>query len=750
MRDLTAPRPRPNSRWVCGYQRLGVACPGPDAKGQCGISKVGASGCDTNCGKPNCDTAKCETAVSKLALPCKPQRAGWDWPNKLALNLALLVGCGLLVLLALPQREAAFVPGGLSSKHAQILENQIVADRCSMCHPNSHTPQFLDQHGQAQPAQTQDQLCMRCHTGHLPNLARRLPHDLSHEQLVEMTTKQRERFRLVSKTQTGDEEISETNCATCHVEHHGREQDLKAIADARCQACHANQFASLSKGHPEFDNYPAISPRQIAFNHNAHRDKHFAQKNEQFECAQCHVSETSTSDVGPVFRTLGFEVACSRCHDEAIKATMVDGWVLMQIPSLEPQDASPRYGLSDWPAAAQFGYDGRIPLVMRELLSADPEVNDVLKRLPTEGDLRALSQFELLQSDLMKKLALATRRLVRDIASEGQAAWKQRLTQTAVNSLGRELEPSELTLIDRLCVGLPPDVFRAMDRDWFRSTSNSKVSQLDNPNHQPSLQARLISAQDDSLLLNDTSKPTNNQSADSLLGGDNLLRGQEDSLLGGDNLLRATSPTDDELLKPAPSSREAGNAGQAKPGQAKVDSKSVYVKLRAAVHIQHGGWFLDPETLSLIYKPTGHADDFLAAWSEFESLLARAPKQLSQIPGNCTQCHQLENQVSRQLKNKSNLNQAWQARPANTGSRPLTKFNHRPHLTLPSLLDCAHCHQLRSERVELVSKPSGDIKRLSSLDQGEFHPLRLESCSACHRPGGANDACIQCHNYHVH
>ena len=41
-------------------------------------------------------------------------------------------------------------------------------------------------------------------------------------------------------------------CATCHVEHRGKKNDLIRLTDLQCQSCHALQFASFSNGHPPF------------------------------------------------------------------------------------------------------------------------------------------------------------------------------------------------------------------------------------------------------------------------------------------------------------------------------------------------------------------------------------------------------------------------------------------------------------------------------------------------------------------
>ena len=321
-RDVTARRSNANAKWVCGHSELGFACAqGPTAKGECCNLKPTCDKQPADSSSPpesacsSCSLAchartnpsgtaspwkECEAAASS---PCVPVRSAYSFRNTLAINFAVATSGLLMCLMFFPQREATFVPGSLSSKHAQILDNKLVSERCSLCHPNSHTKSEL-----TSALATQDELCIRCHASQLPQLHLSSPHDLPRADLKQMSLDavvppqtrialQKERLvsfqdpknvlvvkdpSLASITAELSAKLTswemETRCSTCHIEHHGRSHNLQAITDQRCQACHAKQFSSFNEGHPDFEDFPRSQPRSIAFTHQAHLEKHFAKK----------------------------------------------------------------------------------------------------------------------------------------------------------------------------------------------------------------------------------------------------------------------------------------------------------------------------------------------------------------------------------------------------------------------------------------------------------------------------------------
>jgi hypothetical protein len=80
------------------------------------------------------------------------------------------------------------------------------------------------------------------------------------------------------------------------------------------------------------------------------------------------------------------------------------------------------------------------------------------------------------------------------------------------------------------------------------------------------------------------------------------------------------------------------------------------------------------------------------------------------------------------LKSDSFSNECWKSNRRAANLRPITKFDHGPHLTLPKLNDCQSCHP---------------------LGKTDFLPIQKNQCSSCHQENAAGESCTQCHNYHV-
>jgi pSer/pThr/pTyr-binding forkhead associated (FHA) protein len=213
------------------------------------------------------------------------------WLTKASVTaLVLIVALAVIGEVIEPERQRAFMPGGLSSAHARFPK---VASDCHACHTpwNSVT----------------SAKCMDCHA-HPP-----------HARLAR----------------------SEPDCFACHAEHRGATK-LAAIRDDTCTACHANlaahvktppaDRASLRFGGGRYDfaaiaridvfdgNHPELTyppdPNSLRFNHNLHlapKGIFNAQgKREVLACRTCHalVAGRGRSDPAPI----DFEQHCQRCH----------------------------------------------------------------------------------------------------------------------------------------------------------------------------------------------------------------------------------------------------------------------------------------------------------------------------------------------------------------------------------------------------------------------------------------------------
>lgn len=712
-RPVTAGRAAPQRGWVCGHAELGQCCEaGPTRTGCC----------------------------SRTSAPCIPRRSHWSTRSGLRTNLAILTGGVLLLALVLPSREKHFVPGELSGKHAQILENTLVSQRCGLCHPASHTggqvaafAQTLKQVVQRQLGSgEQDALCMQCHRGHMPNAANRSPHDLSAADWARLTSVSNE-----------PSQVNQTACAACHVEHHGRGFDLKSMADDRCQACHRRKFESFSVGHPEFANFPPARVSALAFSHQWHSSKHFPQKGRDFDCRQCHLETGSATGSRELSRSVSFERACAECHREPIRAATIDGWAVLELPSIDAQAAEKDADLAHWPAGARFGFDGFISPVLRALLMADPGAQRALERLPEGGRLSEIPAADPGRREVTLALARATEKLIDESAREGQPAWRGRLETVTRARLGRELGPHEQQLIEAMCSGLPPDLFRQIRQRWFESApaiaSTTTAPTSDSAESPGGTVHRLVATTEDDLLL---TPPAQGDSGGDLLESsqDDLLSGEPDSLLS------------DTPLSTAESSQEAPSK-KASP-------------LKGAVHVSAGGWYVDDQTLAVRYMPTGHADPTLAAWNLWWKIIEPnasgsdgAQASANQIPGGCLECHRLPDTSTGSSELMWSLADAWKIVAASGERKEFTKFDHGPHLSLPAINDCRYCHVLpaTSATQSQPAAPLTSLERLVALRNPEsipahgpeFETMRLAQCVACHRPGGANDSCLQCHNYHI-
>jgi hypothetical protein len=165
--------------------------------------------------------------------------------------------------------------------------------------------------------------------------------------------------------------------------------------------------------------------------------------------------------------------------------------------------------------------------------------------------------------------------------------------------------------------------------------------------------------------------------------------------------------------------------------------------------ITGGGWIRDDETLSLRYRPTGHADAWQAAWITLIAEATRGPQKetaenlLTQImkptaPGMCGSCHSVDRRAN------GSLEVNWFAEQPPT-TKAITQFSHAPHVLQTQLADCTACHRMNETAPFMESYQQQDPH---SFVAG-FHQLTKQDCTTCHKPGAAGDSCTQCHNYHV-
>ncbi|RMF37789.1 MAG: hypothetical protein D6753_16960 [Planctomycetota bacterium] len=461
----------------------------------------------------------------------------------------------------------------------------------------------------------------------------------------------------------------------------------------------------------------------IQFNHVSHRDKHFSQKGAEFDCSMCHIDHGREGIVGTVYRSVGFDRACGDCHAESISASLAEGWDVLAIPSLDAsmvgaaQDAIP-----PWPAAAKFGIEGRIPILLRVLLAADDAVRSDLAELPVSGKLEEVPQ--VVRRRVAAAIARGVIACVEELHKEGQHAWQTRLARVLELAQGDNLNQRQREIVARASRGIPPDLFSIVQQ-WFV------------PAHAPSRAA------------------------------------------GRQSVVPASGAVQEGLFDFDLSEESPPPPGRAGRREAENDFfRAVAPPARRAAY---GGWLVDADTLSLKYRGLGHADPAITAWADYlrelDSLLSAerssgtqlaflaaavgqpARKPLELLPGNCSQCHlnQPPRTYDAGLSMFSSAGSGrtlvhtdghgddrtnWMAVQRPDTARLFTRFDHTPHTALPELADCAYCHRMDDPPV-----PDGNHVG-NSQRAIEFAPMQREQCVACHSDGDVS-RCTTCHLYHV-
>jgi hypothetical protein len=218
---------------------------------------------------------------------------------------------------------------------------------------------------------------------------------------------------------------------------------------------------------------------------------------------------------------------------------------------------------------------------------------------------------------------------------------------------------------------------------------------------------------------------------------------------GGDAIVRRLAGLLERDLGPAEIEALTGRM----PKDVAVDYRDKWFgpELENAEDERTGGetWWSDDATLSLRYRPLGHADPWVRAWLDVlaeaangphaaiaEPLLRAALKPTT--PGQCGSCHSVERDAAGRF--------AIQWRPFDPADerRGFSYFDHGPHLIQPQTADCTSCHRIDVNVQTAASYTTDDAQQFVA----GFEPLSKDSCASCHTPRAAGDGCMQCHSYH--
>ncbi|MEZ6106044.1 MAG: hypothetical protein R3B96_08030 [Pirellulaceae bacterium] len=277
----------------------------------------------------------------------------------------------------------------------------------------------------------------------MPRLASRNPHNLPDVELAALTERQRQGGAADTPTLVGrlatslvSQPIHAVECVTCHREHRSGES-LSSITNQQCQVCHANTFHSFEIDHPEFTSLAIPVERRIAFSHQAHELKHFAEKGAAYSCQQCHEAEPTRQ----AMRLKPFEQACADCHQSTIDVASLDGWRFLSLPGIDI-NAMQSAGLDggDWPTEMSDLFDGELSATTLLLLSGDPAALAAIESLGGEVDFSMLDDGDPSELAAANEIVWGLKRLIWELASGDEVALGARLERAgARDSLERRV-----------------------------------------------------------------------------------------------------------------------------------------------------------------------------------------------------------------------------------------------------------------------------------------------------------------------
>jgi pSer/pThr/pTyr-binding forkhead associated (FHA) protein len=232
-----------------------------------------------------------------------------------------------------PQKQIAFMPGGVSSAHARVADanGNPIAKNCQACHDPFRG--------------VTDGKCIVCHT--------KEPHAPTQKESPQ--------------------------CISCHPEHRGSVK-LSMIGDVTCARCHGDLAAHDTRVPPPAlahivafdDRHPdlgkPVDTDTLKFNHKLHLQPrgifNASGKREVLQCTMCHklvADKSGKSDPRPI----SFAADCQRCHRLTYDARF-------------PNDEVPHGGDQN----IVYGYLGNVYSGNRDLVGKNPEE---VRRILTQG-----------------------------------------------------------------------------------------------------------------------------------------------------------------------------------------------------------------------------------------------------------------------------------------------------------------------------------------------------------------------------
>ena len=707
---------RPAQKWVCGWTREGRPCRlGPSPRGRCIVRAECTprrNGAHWVCTRPPDLGGACTDGPlpdGSCAIPilrCQPTRnfrakrgALIFWTFMLLLGVLLLGYTG-------NWRESFISAGQLGFQHGTLIEG------CAGCHAGLEQDQgevALEQH------QIMNQHCMDCHYFGDYSLN---SHSVALEELTSKTAAAQASVTnppwmlSLASLLTNKESMAKTSfdCATCHSEHRGKDFAAHELTDMQCQVCHTVQFASFTEDHPEFTAYPYNRRTRIIFDHVRHQKNHYDDTEKVFECSDCHAPD----DAGRQMTLKSFNTSCLNCHgaSKTTKASRVfhhgdqiagGGYdiIFFTLPRLDLKTLEKKkIDIGFWPEGTSKGSkDGLTRLGITPftelLISADPKIAEALARL-NDGNVRLQRLDKASKQDLedVASVIWGIKELLVELESPSDGSAQQPLRQRLETILERELSTREVAALNGQ---IPWLMFRAALTAWFPWPEQAKQN----------------------------------------------------------NLFEEVEAYRKKRCESEPAHCEA----LAERSEDEDSGEMIGVEW-----IKTGRW--GRNRYSLQYEVSGHSDDFLKAWLDLGLALSQSPKTVNQAglsvyeqladteaepgeskgPGRCMKCHSIETEDGKSKR----IN--WLPFQPRTDQHTFTKFRHAPHLELGDQKACVLCHRLEdSEKSDVASSQvlASYVNERVTDFRSNFTPMTRATCTTCHTPEAAGDACLSCHNYHV-
>lgn len=722
-------------KWICGRLESGKACrAGPTRRGACqaGAECVPAeSGGEWRCRRPASSGGQCpegpnaDGSCRHPVPPCTPVRSMRARREALSVWLTVTV-VGLLILTIAYGRESkVLMPGPITTAHSAI-------DKCSDCHSNITDGKLGWLHAVVAAARP-DKDSAACLTCHKLGEAAMKPHSVPPETLKASS----DRLKAVADSSplpvsarmrnalfpAEDAQTRGVFCATCHKEHQGKAVDLKDMANARCQTCHAVQFDSFHKDHPEFDGWPFRRRTRLAFDHGSHFDKHFPEtrakakqaKSIPTACADCHTTGADRRHMG----VKPFESTCSTCHLDRIvgadRATGPKGIPLLALPGLDVTTLEEKkVVIGEWPELSEAEITPMMKLLIgwnedgRKLLAKVDKLDLLDLTSASKQDIAAVETFAWSVKELIH--ALSTARASEVFGRLGSAT-------------GGDVDPS---LLAKLTANMPRDVLVSAQRDWLPNLPQemARRGRGEAPaGSSPPARKKAARAAKAARKRNETVVPSGRGRLRINVFG-RMVRGPDDR------------PSADKRDKTEDAESEAAAPEPVAP-----------VAVDAEAWAEFGGWYR--QDFAILYKPTGHADRFLRAWLDFTGTLhGKSDTRLAasvfdvltakDAPGQCTRCHSVDAAHGQSRK----IN--WRPSSLSTRASRFTSFVHEPHFGVVGDRGCLTCHDLSGAAGYQDAYKSLDPKQFVS----NFKPIRRKQCAACHTKNASREDCLACHTYH--